>query len=57
MRSRLLILLLSLVCTWAQAADYDLVIESGRVMDPETGFDGLRNLGITDGRKIGRAHV
>jgi len=28
---------------------YDLVILNGRVMDPETGFDGVRNVGITDG--------
>jgi len=29
---------------------YDLVIEGGRVMDPETGFDALRNVGIRAGR-------
>jgi len=34
----------------AVAADYDLVINNGRVMDPETNFDGIRNLGITDGK-------
>ena len=28
----------------AMAADYDLVIKNGRVMDPETNFDGVRNL-------------
>jgi hypothetical protein len=28
---------------------YDLVILNGRVMDPETGFDGIRNVGIKDG--------
>ena len=32
---------------WAQ--NFDLVIENGRVMDPETGFDQVANLGITDG--------
>ena len=32
-----------------QAAQYDLVIENGRVMDPETSFDGIRNLGINNG--------
>ena len=31
---------------------YDLVISGGRVMDPETGFDGIRNLGVRDGRII-----
>jgi hypothetical protein len=28
---------------------YDVVILSGRVMDPETNFDGIRNVGIKDG--------
>ncbi len=32
------------------AADYDLVILNGRVMDPETNFDGIRNVGIKDGK-------
>jgi len=34
----------------AASADYDIVINGGRVMDPETNFDGLRNVGISDGR-------
>jgi N-acyl-D-amino-acid deacylase len=34
----------------AQAADYDVVILNGRVMDPETDFDGVRNVGIKDGK-------
>ena len=29
---------------------YDLVINNGRVMDPETDFDGIRNVGIKDGK-------
>ena len=29
--------------------DYDLVLLNGRVMDPETHFDGVRNVGIKDG--------
>ncbi|WNC67310.1 amidohydrolase family protein [Thalassotalea nanhaiensis] len=29
---------------------YDVVINNGRVMDPETNFDGVRNVGIKDGR-------
>jgi N-acyl-D-aspartate/D-glutamate deacylase len=28
---------------------YDLVIENGRVMDPETGLDAVRNIGISRG--------
>ena len=29
--------------------EFDLVIKNGRVMDPETNFDGIRNVGIKDG--------
>ncbi len=29
--------------------EFDLVILNGRVMDPETNFDGIRNVGIKDG--------
>ena len=32
-----------------QAQDYDLVILNGRVMDPETQLDAVRNVGIKDG--------
>ncbi|MDH4360190.1 MAG: amidohydrolase family protein [Nitrospirota bacterium] len=32
------------------AADYDLVINNGRVMDPETNYDAVSNVGIKDGR-------
>lgn len=35
----------------AHAQDYDLVINNGRVMDPETMYDGIANVGIKD-RKI-----
>ncbi len=34
----------------ALAADYDVVILNGRVMDPETNFDGIRNVGIKGGK-------
>ena len=33
----------------AFARDYDTVILNGRVMDPETNFDAVRNVGIKDG--------
>ena len=36
-------------CT-GPAAEYDVVILNGRVMDPETNFDAVRNVGIADGR-------
>ena len=32
------------------AQQYDLVLEGGRVMDPETGLDAVRNMGIRDGK-------
>ena len=28
---------------------FDVVIENGRVMDPESGMDGVANVGISDG--------
>lgn len=31
---------------------YDLVVSNGRVMDPESGLDGVRNVGIRDGRIV-----
>lgn len=34
----------------AFAADYDVVILNGRVMDPETNFDGVSNVGIKGGK-------
>jgi len=34
------------------AQDYDLVITGGRVMDPETLYDDIANVGIKDGRIV-----
>jgi predicted amidohydrolase YtcJ len=34
----------------AQPAPYDLVIAGGRVMDPESGLDAVRHIGIRGGR-------
>ncbi len=34
------------------AGNLDLVIEGGRVMDPETGLDAVRNVGIAEGRIV-----
>ena len=31
---------------------YDLVIEGGRVIDPETGVDAVRNVGLRDGKIV-----
>lgn len=35
-----------------QEPDYDVVILGGRVMDPETNFDAVRNVGVRDGRIV-----
>ena len=43
-----LILFGAIPCVFAQ--QYDLVIEGGRAMDPETGLDAVRNVGIRDGK-------
>ncbi len=34
----------------AEAKEYDLVILDGRVMDPESGLDAVRNVGVKDGK-------
>src|SRR5205809_2852707 len=34
----------------ARDEEYDLVLEGGRVLDPETGLDATRNVGIQGGR-------
>ena len=41
---------LLLVSTLAAAQQYDIVLEDGRVMDPESGFDAIRNVGIREGK-------
>jgi N-acyl-D-aspartate/D-glutamate deacylase len=50
MRQFSLILLSLLLCAGASAANaqeaYDIVISGGRVMDPETGLNAVRNIGI-----------
>ncbi|HEX4004880.1 MAG TPA: amidohydrolase family protein [Acidobacteriaceae bacterium] len=35
-------------CLAASAQQYDIVIKNGRVMDPETGLDAIRNVAIQD---------
>ena len=44
------VLVMGLGSTGASAQDYDLVINNGRVMDPETMYDDIANVGIKDGR-------
>jgi N-acyl-D-aspartate/D-glutamate deacylase len=48
--SFLFFLVLSTTIVYAQ--QYDLVLEGGRVMDPETGLDAVRNVGIHDGKIV-----
>lgn len=36
------------ILAWSQS--YDLVIQGGRVLDPETGLDDIRNIGISQGK-------
>ncbi len=37
-------------CFYANGQSYDLVILNGRVMDPETMYDDIANVGIKDGK-------
>jgi len=43
---------LALSTTIVRAQQYDVVLEGGRVMDPETGLDAVRNVGIRDGKIV-----
>ncbi len=38
--------------TLVAAQQYDLVLDGGRVMDPETGLDAVRNVGIREGKIV-----
>jgi N-acyl-D-aspartate/D-glutamate deacylase len=44
--------LLMFSTTVVSAQQYDLVLEGGRVMDPESGLDAVRNVGIRDGKIV-----
>ena len=46
----LLLIGLPICTTWAQ--DYDVVILNGRVMDPETYYDAVSNVGIKNGKIV-----
>ena len=46
------ILLLLALPTLAQSPDYDLVLLNGRVIDPETRLDAIRNIGINNNRIV-----
>ena len=40
----------TVVISVSSAEEYDLVINNGRVMDPETRYDSIANVGISAGR-------
>jgi N-acyl-D-aspartate/D-glutamate deacylase len=42
--------LLAAATTRVEAQQYDLVLEGGRVIDPETNLDAIRNVGILNGK-------
>jgi len=50
MKSLVLCLAVVLSPLLALAQSYDVVIQGGRVIDPETGLDAARNVGISQGR-------
>ena len=48
---RIIILFILLILTYtAKAQEFDVVILNGRVMNPETNYDEVSNVGIKDGR-------
>src|SRR5579864_1878411 len=49
MRKFLLLFALVFAAASLSAQQFDVVIEGGRVMDPETGLDAVRNVGIRGG--------
>ncbi len=42
----------SILSSLAQTPDYDIVLKNGRVIDPETGLDAVRNVGIRGNRIV-----
>jgi N-acyl-D-aspartate/D-glutamate deacylase len=51
---RLIFLIFAITLTSFAFSDdsYDLVIKDGRVMDPESGLNDIRNVGVTDGKIV-----
>lgn len=52
MRFIAVVIACSIGMTGIADASYDLVILNGRVMDPQSNFDGVRNVGIRDGKIV-----
>ncbi len=52
MRKLIFTLSVVLLSTLLSAQQYDVVIEHGRVVDPESGLDAVRNVGIQNGKIV-----
>ena len=52
MRRLILVLFLIPLALLAAEPQYEVVLQGGRVMDPETGLDAVRNVGILDGKIV-----
>lgn len=52
LRSFALLLCSAAPLLFSQSPTYDLVISGGRVMDPESGLDAIRHIGIRDGKIV-----
>ena len=48
----LVCLLVAITSAASRAQDLDLVIENGRVLDPESGLDAVRNVGVRGGKIV-----
>jgi len=51
-RTLLFLILAAAAATQLRAQSFDLVIVNGRVVDPESGLDAIRNIGISAGRIV-----
>ena len=49
-RALVLVVVVASAIALLRAQNFDLVIVNGRVIDPESGLDGIRNVGISAGR-------
>lgn len=47
-----LVLCASWICSGAVAEEYELVLSNGRVMDPESGLNEVRDIGISQGKIV-----
>ena len=50
LRSLIIVTVIAFAVSTATAQEHDLVVLNGRVMDPETNLDAVRNVGVKDGK-------